>query len=106
MTALPTSLPRTSGSQWTPSSHAGSSPKPRRSKRFIRVQLLSARSVLNRVRSYMAKPLDVTGDGASLEDALENAFVEQAEYISEADFAAWNAEHPGETTIVRRLSLG
>lgn len=40
------------------------------------------------------------------ETALDADFIEQAEYISEADFAALSAEHPDEESIVRKLSMG
>ena len=45
MTARPTSLPRTSGLPWSPSSHAGSWHKPSRSKGFIRVHTLKLHPV-------------------------------------------------------------
>ncbi|GJE62742.1 hypothetical protein [Methylobacterium trifolii] len=40
------------------------------------------------------------------EFSLDSDFVEQAEYIPEADFLAFSAEHPDEESIIRRLSTG
>ena len=57
----------------------------------------------------MGRARQSVNDGRMLarEDAdAENAFIEQAEYISEDEFLAWNAEHPEEEAIIRRLSAG
>ncbi len=43
---------------------------------------------------------------AGLVENVENAFSEQAEYISDGDFLAWSAEHPQGDSIIRRLSSG
>lgn len=38
--------------------------------------------------------------------AIDQVFVEQAEYLEDASFTQWNAEHPDETRIVRKLTQG
>lgn len=38
--------------------------------------------------------------------SLEQVFVEQAEYLEDASFAQWHAQHPDESKIVRKLSQG
>lgn len=38
--------------------------------------------------------------------ALEQVFVEQAEYLQDESFKQWNAEHPEEARIVRKLTQG
>jgi len=38
--------------------------------------------------------------------ALDQVFVEQAEYLEDASFKQWNAEHPDEARIIRKLTQG
>lgn len=38
--------------------------------------------------------------------ALDQVFVEQAEYLEDESFKQWNAEHPDEARIVRKLTQG
>lgn len=38
--------------------------------------------------------------------SLEQVFVEQAEYLEDASFAQWHAQHPDESKILRKLTQG
>ena len=38
--------------------------------------------------------------------ALDQVFVEQAEYLEDESFTQWNAEHPDEARIIRKLTQG
>jgi KaiC/GvpD/RAD55 family RecA-like ATPase len=38
--------------------------------------------------------------------ALDQVFVEQAEYLEDESFIQWNAEHPDEARIIRKLTQG
>lgn len=58
-----------------------------------------------RRRDKMADTIiDTRADDANGELPLDSHFIEQAEYISESEFAALSAVHPDEESIIRRLT--
>ena len=60
----------------------------------------------DRMAKLMTLDRNQLNDGADQELPLDSHFIEQAEYIPEADFQALSAVHPEEESIVRRLSVG